>query len=157
MVYLIAGAPDVGKTTVAHKLAALYNARHIEIDKLMPGFNKQVPPHEWVAKLPVWEKRKTGDELRVEDYLTEQETYWPFIEELLNTLPPGEVVVEGAQLNPSYLSEWLKTNKATAFVIHEPDGAMPLNLKLGEYIAALARELGIPVHSRAEAETAIGL
>lgn len=136
--YLIGGAPCVGKSTYAKQLAVEHGAKIIELDALMPEWNAAVPLPEHAAKLPVWQAKKEHREPTAEEYRIEAETYWPMIRERLQALlkMDGSWVVEGAQLQPKLLRSWLDELGASAPVhvtfLCDDASTHPLNAVISE-------------------------
>jgi 2-phosphoglycerate kinase len=113
MIYLIGGAPGSGKSFLAAQLEKKLKARVLELDLLMPAFNKFISADDYSLKLPVWQAKKTGKEPSFYDYRVEAETYWPAISAMLNSFinhrDNENLIVEGAQLNPRLVSKWLSS------------------------------------------------
>lgn len=133
MIYLIGGAPKTGKSYLARKIAEQKNAEVIELDSLMPKWNLAVSSKDFSKKLPVWQAKKDKTSPTINDYRTEAQTYWPEVKSLLDSKPndKGVVIIEGAQLSPRLLRQWLDSlgeeESQRVEVIYLSHDSAPLN------------------------------
>lgn len=114
MIYLIGGAPRVGKSTLARALAAEKSIPYISADDMASVITPYIPEREHPVKLPLHISRretnysndvfyaKYSTEQAVALYLKNAETLWPgfknFIKYVLED--DHEFIVEGWQILP---------------------------------------------------------
>ncbi|MDB5178185.1 MAG: hypothetical protein JWN01_128 [Patescibacteria group bacterium] len=116
MLYLIGGAPGVGKSFLAKHIGNKHHAEIVELDGLMPAYNASISKEDFSAKLPVWQAKHDRRTPSFSDYKIEAHTYWPHIKSLIEDrlnkvdLP---TVIEGAQLSPMLIKDWLNGAKAS--------------------------------------------
>jgi 2-phosphoglycerate kinase len=155
MLYLIGGAPGSGKSFLAKQISARQSLDVIELDGYMPNFNASIPKDEFSVKLPVWQAKFDKRAPSYEDYSTEARTYWPTIEQIIDEgLASGSnVAIEGAQLSPMLIREWLdklnanQQGQVVVVFLSEP------NIKHNQDFVNAAEHSGFTPLSRQEASS----
>ena len=129
-VFLIGGAPGVGKTTLSGVLAAKFRIASVSIDDLMtvaqtvttpetnPGLHimKNVPYLDYFTNSSL-------DQLKADANLQHEAT-WPFVKNLIlkhTTWAPSPLVIDGWHLRPSRVAELDLDNILSAWIVISPE------------------------------------
>jgi 2-phosphoglycerate kinase len=128
-VFLIGGAPGVGKSTLGIALASKLNIPSVTIDDLMtvaqtvttpethPGLHimRKIPYHEYFTDSSV-EQLKT-------DANVQHEATWPFIKSLIlkhTRWAPSPIVIDGWHLRPNRVAELNLQNIWSGWIVISP-------------------------------------
>jgi 2-phosphoglycerate kinase len=128
-VFLIGGAPGVGKTTLGIALASKLNVASVTIDDLMtvaqavttpethPGLHimRKIPYHEYFTD-------STVDQLQT-DANVQHEATWPFVKSLIikhATWAPSPIVIDGWHLRPDKIAELNLQNVWSGWIVISP-------------------------------------
>lgn len=128
-VFLIGGAPGVGKTTLGRTLAAKLGIASVTIDDLMtvaqtvttpethPGLHimRKVPSLEYFTNSSV-------DQLKA-DANVQHEATWPFVKSLIlkhATWAPSPIVIDGWHLRPSRVAELALPGLWSGWIVISP-------------------------------------
>jgi 2-phosphoglycerate kinase len=107
MIYLIGGAPRIGKSTIAKQLAQSIGGRFVATDELeVPNKDPSVIFYSGAEK-----NIQTPDE-RIEAIINEAKQKTPLIENVINSSvkESRDTVIEGVHLFPVYVAKFMQTH-----------------------------------------------
>jgi 2-phosphoglycerate kinase len=128
-VFLIGGAPGVGKTTLGRALAAKLGSASVSIDDLMTVAQAVTTPETHpglhiMNKMPHVEyfTNSSVDQLKA-DANVQHEATWPFVKGLIlkhATWAPSPIVIDGWHLRPSKVAELNLPNIWSGWIVISP-------------------------------------
>jgi 2-phosphoglycerate kinase len=128
-VFLIGGAPGVGKTTLGCALAAKLSIASVTIDDLMTVAQTVTTPETHpglhaMRKVPYLEyfTNSSVEQLKADANLQHEAT-WPFVKSLIlkhATWAPSPIVIDGWHLRPSRVAELNLHNLWSGWIVISP-------------------------------------
>jgi 2-phosphoglycerate kinase len=128
-VFLIGGAPGVGKTTLGCALAAKLRIASVTIDDLMTVAQTVTTPEthpglHMMRKVPYLDyfTNSSVDQLKSDADLQHEAT-WPFVKNLIlkhSTWAPSPIVIDGWHLRPSRVAELDLDNIWSGWIVISP-------------------------------------
>ncbi|MFH0928312.1 MAG: hypothetical protein V1821_02445 [bacterium] len=134
MIYILAGAPRVGKTIIANDLAAKLGVELISTDPLCERVKNTLSEPERRRLFPMTnfsfnpEENTMSVEERIEQQFRETESLQPEIEKLIQKADQshGDSVFEGVHFRPAFIRELQKAHEIKALFLLATDFSLAL-------------------------------